>query len=49
MLSPVGDYWTLTTLHTFTGEDGACPYASLVMDDSGDLYGTTLYGGCRRV
>jgi len=35
-----------TALYTFTGgADGANPFAGLIMDAAGDLYGTTLYGG----
>jgi|HubBroStandDraft_2_1064218.scaffolds.fasta_scaffold15740_3 uncharacterized repeat protein (TIGR03803 family) len=35
-----------TVLHRFTGgKDGASPEAGLVMDASGNLYGTTYYGG----
>jgi uncharacterized repeat protein (TIGR03803 family) len=37
---------TFKVLHTFTGgSDGGQPYGSLVHDASGNLYGTTLYGG----
>lgn len=35
-----------TVLHSFTNvPDGANPYAGLVMDKAGNLYGTTEYGG----
>lgn len=35
-----------TVLHNFTGNpDGSNPYAGLVMDNSGNLYGTTENGG----
>jgi uncharacterized repeat protein (TIGR03803 family) len=38
--------WTETVLHPFTGRrDGYDPQASLILDATGNLYGTTLYGG----
>src|SRR5439155_1279821 len=36
---------TITTLATFNGINGAYPYAGLVEDQSGNLFGTTLQGG----
>lgn len=36
---------TPTTLHAFSGADGKAPYAGLVFDKNGALYGTTLAGG----
>jgi uncharacterized repeat protein (TIGR03803 family) len=37
---------TETTLYSFTGgADGSGPYAGLIEDKSGNLYGTTLFGG----
>jgi len=37
--------YTENVLYTFTGPDGATPYAGLTMDSSGNLYGTTYNGG----
>ncbi|MGA2372952.1 MAG: choice-of-anchor tandem repeat GloVer-containing protein [Candidatus Korobacteraceae bacterium] len=34
-----------TDLHDFSGSDGQGPIGSPVLDTSGNLYGTTLYGG----
>jgi uncharacterized repeat protein (TIGR03803 family) len=42
-----GGTWTETVLYSFTGQngDGALPVASLVLRQSGSLFGTTEYGG----
>jgi uncharacterized repeat protein (TIGR03803 family) len=38
--------WTESTLYAFqNGNDGGYPYASLIFDSSGNLYGTALAGG----
>jgi uncharacterized repeat protein (TIGR03803 family) len=34
-----------STLYNFLGFDGASPQAALVRDSSGNLYGTTIFGG----
>ncbi len=45
-LSKVNGVWTETVLLSFTGkETGWFPYAGLLLDGSGTLYGTTWYGG----
>jgi len=46
-LSPgAGGAWTETILHNFQGgQDGQFPATRLNMDQSGNLYGTTVYGG----
>jgi len=42
-LSPSNGGWTLSTLYSFSGTTGS--YASLTMDPSGNLYGTTFGDG----
>ena len=45
-LTPAGAGWTETVLYSFTGgTDGANPYAGVIFDQSGNLYGATSAGG----
>jgi len=45
-LTPSGGGWTENTLYNFTGSsDGANPAGGLLIDGSGNLYGTTWGGG----
>jgi len=42
-----GGGWTMTTIYGFAGPpgDGAVPVDTLIVDATGNLYGTTLFGG----
>jgi uncharacterized repeat protein (TIGR03803 family) len=44
-LTPSGGGWTKSNVHRFDGSDGQYPTAGLIFDQSGNLYGTTYYGG----
>ncbi len=44
-LTPGAHGWTLSTLHSFSGEDGVTPNGGLIFDAAGNLYGTTPAGG----
>jgi uncharacterized repeat protein (TIGR03803 family) len=45
-LTPSQGGWTETVLYAFTGgRDGASPAAGLLLDNNGNLYGTTVVGG----
>ena len=45
-LSPSSGGWTEKIIYTFTGgADGGQSYASLTLDQAGNLYGTTTQGG----
>lgn len=43
-LSPSGSTWTETIIHAFNGSDGYEPYAGVIFDNAGNLYGTTSGG-----
>jgi len=44
-LTPNGGGWQEILLHSFTGQDGEMPISGLIFDLTGNLYGTTIYGG----
>ncbi len=45
-LTPSGSGWTENVLYSFTNEeDGSFPYSGLIIDQSGNLYGTTTDAG----
>ena len=40
-----GDNWTETPIYSFTGADGLYPWAGVMLDSNGNLFGTTYGGG----
>src|SRR6266568_289454 len=45
-LQRVGSQWEEAVLYKFTGgDDGGLPGAPVTLDDAGNIYGTTVYGG----
>jgi len=42
--------WDFKTLYSFRGQpDGSFPYGALLFDASGNIYGTTYYGGANNI
>ena len=44
-MTPANGGWSESVLHSFSGADGAVPYAAVIMDGRGNLFGTTNEGG----
>jgi uncharacterized repeat protein (TIGR03803 family) len=44
-LSPSASGWNETVLHSFNQTNGLYPYAGVIFDSAGNLFGTTQYGG----
>jgi uncharacterized repeat protein (TIGR03803 family) len=44
-LMPLDGTWSFSLLYSFGGSSGCGPQASLMLDQAGNLYGTTLNGG----
>ncbi|MFZ0705762.1 MAG: choice-of-anchor tandem repeat GloVer-containing protein, partial [Candidatus Korobacteraceae bacterium] len=40
-----GNGWTETPIYSFTGPDGNFPFAGVILDSNGNLFGTTEEGG----
>jgi uncharacterized repeat protein (TIGR03803 family) len=44
-LTPSGSGWTEGVLYRFAVNDGAMPVSGVILDNAGNLYGTTIAGG----
>ncbi len=45
-----GGEWDFKTIYSFRGQpDGSFPYGALLFDASGNIYGTTYYGGANNI
>jgi uncharacterized repeat protein (TIGR03803 family) len=44
-MTKMGNDWTEVPIYSFTGPDGLQPYAGVILDSSGNLFGTTEEGG----
>ena len=44
-MTPSGGGWTEQPIYTFSGPDGAQPFAGVIFDNAGNMYGTTAQGG----
>src|SRR5579863_415872 len=42
-LSPSQSGWTATLLYSFDNAGGVAPYAPLILDSAGNLYGTAIW------
>jgi uncharacterized repeat protein (TIGR03803 family) len=49
-ITPRGARWDFRTLYSFRGQpDGSFPYGALLFNSSGNIYGTTYYGGANNI
>jgi uncharacterized repeat protein (TIGR03803 family) len=40
-----GQPWAESVIYSFGGSDGATPFAAVILDQAGNIYGTTMAGG----